>query len=144
MMQGIFHRSFVEIHTGAAKLLDQPIMAVFRGEGGEIERRPNKPAVVYTSFGKEDEEQETLQETWQETWQVLLDDTRQEIDLEMNIADMLMLWRGEKDNPYGVAALTGTLAIALKALGKADNETSAQNLAEKMWHGRNKNALPLG
>ena len=44
MLQGIFHRGFMETHQGAALLLDQPRMAVFRGEGGEIERRRERPA----------------------------------------------------------------------------------------------------
>ena len=39
VMQGIFHRGFMDIHSGAAQLMGMPNMAVFRGEGGEIERR---------------------------------------------------------------------------------------------------------
>ena len=40
MLQAVFHPGYMEIHQKAAALLGQPHMAVFRGEGGEIERRP--------------------------------------------------------------------------------------------------------
>src|SRR5262245_36454512 len=45
-LQGIFHPGYMAIHQKAALLLNQPHMAVFRGEGGEGERRPNKPCEV--------------------------------------------------------------------------------------------------
>ena len=48
LLQGIFHRGYMETHQKAAELLGQPHMAVFRGEGGEIECRPNKRFEVRT------------------------------------------------------------------------------------------------
>ncbi len=48
MLQAVFHPGYMNIHQGAALLLGQPHMAVFRGEGGEIEMRPNKPCEVLT------------------------------------------------------------------------------------------------
>ncbi len=48
LLQGVFHPGFNVIHQGAAALLGQPHMAVFRGEGGEIERRASKPAEVFS------------------------------------------------------------------------------------------------
>ncbi len=133
MMQGIFHRGFVEIHTGAAMILKQEKMAVFRGEGGEIEFRPNKPNVVYSTFSDEKEEKES--------WNALLPNPQQEVDEDMNIADMSDLWSGKKDNEYGKAATIGTLAIALKALGKSENKDEAIELATKMWEGRDKSSF---
>ena len=134
MMQGIFHRGFMEIHTGAAILLDQPFMAVFRGEGGEIERRPNKPTLVHSTKGNN--------EFSKETWPVLLGDGFQPIDEEMNVDNMITLWRGESENEYGHAATIGTLAIALKTMGRAHDISAAQALANDMWQNRNKDFLP--
>jgi anthranilate phosphoribosyltransferase len=46
VLQGIFHPGFNFVHQKAAALIGQPHLAVFRGEGGEIERRPQKPINV--------------------------------------------------------------------------------------------------
>ncbi|MCF6303091.1 MAG: glycosyl transferase family protein, partial [Devosiaceae bacterium] len=134
MMQGIFHRGFMDIHAGAAMLLGQERMAVFRGEGGEIERRPNKPTLVYSTFGHS--------EPVQEKWPVLVKDPRQAPDEEMNVAGLLDLWHARSTDEYATASVTGTLAIALKTMGEAHDIQSAQTLAEKIWVGRNASALP--
>ncbi len=135
MMQGIFHRGFADIHIEAARTLNQPCMVVFRGEGGEIERRPNKPCLVHTTIGKE--------KAISENWPVLLSDTRQEIDKELKIENMLALWRGEIENPYGKAAIIGTLAIAIKALKMAENKEAAERIAQDYWQNRDKKLLPF-
>jgi anthranilate phosphoribosyltransferase len=135
MMQGIFHRGFMDIHAGAARLLNQPHMAVFRGEGGEIERRPNKPTVVMSTTGSNEPETET--------WPALLPDPHQAADLEMDVSSLIALWRGESDSAYATASVTGTLAIALKTMGKARDVAAAQALAEQLWVARDKTMLPL-
>ena len=53
VMQGIFHPGYNAIHQGAAQLLGYARMAVFRGEGGEIERRPTKPLDVWNVIAGE-------------------------------------------------------------------------------------------
>ncbi|RMF41460.1 MAG: glycosyl transferase family protein [Alphaproteobacteria bacterium] len=134
MMQGIFHRGFMDIHAGAGRLLGQPHMAVFRGEGGEIERRPNKPTVVWTTHGAAEPEIET--------WPAILADPHQPADSAMDPADLVAVWRGERTSAYGEAAVTGTLAVALKLLGRADTIPAAQALAERMWADRDRDGLP--
>ena len=135
MMQGIFHRGFMDIHAGAARILGQPRMAVFRGEGGEIERRPNKPTVVWSTFGDTD--------PVVETWPALLADPHQEADRDMRIDDMIAVWRGTADNPYAEASVTGTIAITLRTMGKAENIEDAQAQAQQLWSGRDRGFLPL-
>ncbi len=133
MMQGIFHRGFMDIHAGAAILLNQPHMAVFRGEGGEIERRPNKPTVVWTTHG--------AATPVEETWPALLPDPHQPADEAMNVADLAALWRGELKHAYGLASVTGTIAVALKTMGKAPTMDAAQILAESIWSARDPQRL---
>ncbi len=130
MMQGIFHRGFMDVHAGAAQLLDQSHMAVFRGEGGEIERRPNKPTVVWTTHGKD--------EPGVETWNALVDDPHQPADTVMDTSELATMWSGESQNTYGEAAITGSMAICLKTMGKADSTESAQALAQSIWDARDK------
>src|SRR5208337_1125524 len=132
MLQGIFHPGYMEIHQKAALLLGQPHMAVFRGEGGEIERRPNKPCEVRTVHGAAAAE---------ERWPALLPEPRQPAEYEMDLGRLLALWRGDATDEYGEAAIWGTLAIALKALGRADSQEDAQILAQNQWADRDRTSL---
>ncbi len=132
MLQAVFHPGYMEIHQKAAALLGQPHMAVFRGEGGEIERRPNKPCEVLTVH-------EGV--TAEERWPALLPEPRQGAEEEMDLGRLAALWRGEITDEYGEAAISGTLAIALKALGHAASQEDAQIVAENMWAQRDRASL---
>lgn len=135
MMQGIFHRGFMDIHAGAARLLHQPAMSVFRGEGGEIERRPNKPTQVWTTHG--------IDGPHVETWPALIGDAHQPADETLDIGRILRVWRGDRADPYALAAIRGTLAIALHTMGKTDGIAAAETLAARMWEGRDRGLLPM-
>nr|AFI78404.1 glycosyltransferase [uncultured bacterium ws101A12] len=134
MMQGIFHRGFMDIHAGAARLLEQPRMAVFRGEGGEIERRPNKPTQVWTTLG--------AAEPLVETWPAILPEPHQEADLEMDPDNLLRVWHGQSEDAYAVASVLGTLAVTLKTMGRADSMEAAEALAADIWADRDRGLLP--
>ena len=135
MMQGIFHRGFMDIHSGAARILNQPRMAVFRGEGGEIERRPNKPTIVWSTEGDT--------EPLVETWPALLSDAHQATDQEMDISNLIAVWRGDEENAYATASITGTLAITLKTMGRVKTIEAAEEQAQEIWAARDKAYLPL-
>jgi len=132
LLQGIFHPNYMSIHQGAAQLLGQPRMAVFRGEGGEIERRPNKPCQVLSiddgSLGDLN-------------WPPMLSSSQQPRDEVMDISRLVGFWRGEAADDYATAAVTGTLAIALHTLGRAADIDTAQALAETLWAGRDRDRL---
>jgi len=133
LLQGIFHPNYMSIHQGAAQLLGQPRMAVFRGEGGEIERRPNKPCQVLSidgggSLGDLD-------------WPPMLSSSQQPRDEVMDISRLVGFWRGEVEDDYATAAVTGTLAIALHILGRAADPGAAQALAETLWAARDRDRL---
>ena len=134
MMQGIFHRGFMDIHAGAGLLLDQPVTTVFRGEGGEIERRPNKPTVAWTAANGE---------IMNEEWPALLPNGHAAADEEMDIQNLIAIWRGDESSEYAATSVIGTLAIALKSMGQADTAEVAQEMAEKMWSNRDKGSLPV-
>lgn len=132
MLQGVFHPAYMQMHRGAGILLGQPHIAVFRGEGGEIERRPSKPCEVLTAHdGQQNEER----------WAPLLADPRLTPDEEMDLARLSAMWRGEIEDDYAEAAITGTLAIALKALGAEVEMSAAQTRAEGLWRARDRSRL---
>ncbi|SMH43984.1 glycosyl transferase family protein [Maritimibacter sp. HL-12] len=135
VMQGIFHRGFMDIHSGAAQLLGFENAAVFRGDGGEIERRPNKPVPVWTTHGSD--------ELNVEEWPATLDDGHAPPDTEMNLDRLMMVWRGEDDDAYAIEAICGTMAIALKTAGRAATMDEADALARQIWIDRDMTKLPV-
>ena len=134
MIQGIFHPSYMAIHQGAALALGEQRLAVFRGEGGEVERRPNKPCEVRTVRSGE---------TAVERWPPLLPEPRKAPDEAMRIGDLVAVWRGERADAYAEATITGTLAIALKALGRAETLEEAEALGARLWRERDRTRLAL-
>jgi anthranilate phosphoribosyltransferase len=132
VLQGIFHPGYNTIHQGAAQLLGYEHMAVFRGEGGEIERRPSKPLDVWSVNNGE---------MTTEAWPALLPEPQQPKDDEMEIGRLVEVWRGDESDLYATAAITGTLALALHLLGRADDPADAQTKAEALWAGRNREKL---
>lgn len=131
IFHGIFHPAYRNIHQVAAVLLDYGNLAVFKGEAGETERRPDAVnAVLRVRNG----------EMFTEEWPALLDG-RQEKESELDVQVLRDLWHGTLDHPYGVAAITGTAAMALHLAGRADTPAAAQALAESFWQARDRNAL---
>jgi anthranilate phosphoribosyltransferase len=108
-------------------------MAVFKGEGGEIEFRPTKPVEVQALHDGV---------TSDEAWPALLPDTTAEKDETLDLKRLGAVWRAEAEDVYGEAALIGTTAIALKLLGRAADPAQAMALARRLWNERNRKALP--
>ena len=134
VMVGIFHRGFMDIHAGAAQKLGEESFAVFRGDGGEVERRPNKPTQGWNTHGTEGLEVET--------WPAMLGDGHAPHDEEMDITRLGRVWAGDDQDEYGIGAITGTMAIALRTMGKADTQEAAQAMADEIWQNRNRARIP--
>ena len=131
LLQGVFHPAYMRLHRDAAVRLGQPALAVFRGEGGEIERRPSKPCEVMLAFDGAQAE---------ERWPAMMDEPRQGADEDMDIRHLGAVWRGEHDNDYAQAAVVGTLAIALRCLGF--DMGAAEAKAQALWRQRDRSRLP--
>jgi anthranilate phosphoribosyltransferase len=131
-LQGIFHPGYMEIHRDAAKLLGERQVVVFRGDGGESERRPHKPCDVWSVHNG-------VASTG--LWPPCVPEPRQVDDTVMDIAHLETLWCGEEENAYGEAAVLATLAVILRALGHASSREKAHAAAMDMWQARDKRAL---
>ena len=132
MLQGVFHPGYMRIHRYAGLILGQPRLAVFRGEGGEIERRPGKPCDVMMAIDEQ---------AIDERWLPMIDEPRQVPDDSMVLSRLLALWRGAIEDEYGEAAVVGTLAIALRTLGTAGNAADAGAKAKALWNARERTRL---
>jgi len=131
-IQTVFHPNYRDIHRDTARLLGQKHMAVFKGEGGEAERRPQKPVLVQMLHDGDYSEEE---------WPVLLDLDGDAIDKEMDLDRLGAVWRGEIEDAYATAAVIGTTAIALRLMGRGEDSDEATQIARDMWNGRNRERL---
>jgi anthranilate phosphoribosyltransferase len=131
-LQAVFHPAYMRLHREAELLLGQPSLAVFRGEGGEVERRPNKPCDVWMLKDGE---------RFEESWPALMPEPRQGADESMDLSRLAALWRGEITDEYGEAAVVGTAAIALRALGAAAGVAEAEAKARALWSARDRARL---
>ncbi len=131
MMQGIFHPGYRPTHQMAAQLLEQPHMAVIKGEGGEIERNPDQPVLIQSVHNGELTEQE---------WPEMFDKRHIRSD-DLNVSHLKQLWDGTLDDEYGEATVIGTAAIALFMMGRATDRETAEAMAREMWGARNKARL---
>ena len=129
-IQGIFHPPYSDTHQKAAVLLGQNHLSVLKGEGGEIERNPDNKTLVKSVHNGEMSEEE---------WPAMFTGPRHLKDEEMNLQRMLKIWNGSDDDEYAVASITGTVAVALKLMSKADSIEEAEAQAKTMWNKRNPN-----
>jgi hypothetical protein len=51
----------------------------------------------------------------------------------MDLRCLKLVWQGGETPSYTIAAIIGTLAIALKFYGKAQIQSKAYNIANKIW-----------
>jgi anthranilate phosphoribosyltransferase len=126
VMQGIFHPGYRPVHQEAALLLNQPHLAVIKGEGGEIERNPDLECLVQSVHNDELSD---------EVWPPLFKKRHVKEDV-LEPQRLSAVWRGDIEDEFAVGAITGTAAIALKLMKKANNINEAQEMAEQMWKNR--------
>ncbi|MBF0560539.1 MAG: glycosyl transferase family protein [Alphaproteobacteria bacterium] len=128
----VIHPPYRAIHRDAARLLGQPRMVVFKGDGGEAERRPVKPLDVASLFDGA---------TGEEEWPVLLPESVQPKDQDMNLERLTAVWRDDGGDPFAARTITGTLAVALRLLGQCRDIAESQAVADDLWAGRNRERI---
>lgn len=127
MMQGVFHPNYAETHQLAAKLLGQPNVLAIKGEGGEIERIPERAVKLY---GYSDNK------LWQEEWPSLLPPDKYVPEEFPDWDHYCNIWNGTDEDIYSKHAITGTIAVVLRALGEQGDVNLIQDKAEKLWNKR--------
>lgn len=125
-IMGIFHPGYDDTHQQAGMLLGEQNLAVFKGEGGEAERNPDSACKVKLILNGTAQEEE---------WPALFG-SRHMKDDAMDVSRIGKVWRGEIGDEYGQAAVIGTAAIALRALGRAHSIAEAEMLAQQLWQTR--------
>jgi anthranilate phosphoribosyltransferase len=130
-MQSIFHPAYADSHQQAAALLGQKNAVVFKGEAGEVERKPEGLCKVKTIRNGE---------LGEESWPKMLEG-RQEWQSNLSADTLRRAWCGESVPEYGQLAIWGTMAIALQMRAPFLDQSSALSLAKDIWQQRNQNRL---
>ena len=131
-INSVSHPPYALVHQEAARLLGDTRMAVFKGEGGEAERRPEKSCEVLSLV---DGQPVT------EDWPALISGTRaHEESLDLN--RLKALWSGSESCEIASAVISGTISIALRAMGRAASIDEAEGMALAMWRDRTKSKVP--
>lgn len=127
---GVAHPHYRDLQRDTASLLAQPHAAVFKGEGGAAERRPEKPCLVqFVECGAAHE---------MEFPALLATASRDEAPLDPR--RIAAAWDGSDDDPLARASIVGTTAIALRLLQRADSPAAADALAARWWRARHEDA----
>ena len=125
-VQGVFHPSYRSLQANAAEILGQSDLSIIKGGGGEFERHPSKEITIY---GLRDGNHIA------EKAPALGTPTRR-LHEAGTTPDLAALWQGGVTDPFAVATITGTAALALWTLKAASTFESAQTIAETLWDKR--------
>ena len=131
-VNSVSHPPYAPVHQVASRMLGERRMAVFKGEGGEVERRPEKSCEVLMLVDGQPVSEE---------WPPLLATPRPHEE-ELDLTRLRALWCGEVVDEPAVAAIAGTAAIALRAMGRAKSVDEAEGMALAMWRDRIKSKVP--
>lgn len=128
-LQSVFHPAYLEIHQQAAQLLGHHHSLVMKGEGGELEFRPDADNRLYILRNNQ-----PVIERWLRT-----QGKRQpDLPIETINADALKaVWAGRHSDAYGLNAVIGTAAMVLFGSGLAGSEPEARQIAQDYWDQRN-------
>ncbi len=125
-VQGIFHPPYSSLQQEAAALLGEYRTAVFKGDSGEVERKPDADCLVKSTHNSEFSE-----EKWPRHFK-----ERQAYEETLSVDVLKSTWRGETSHTYGEQAVILTTAVNLKLLEKADTQEQALELARQLWNER--------
>jgi anthranilate phosphoribosyltransferase len=129
-LQSVFHPAYLQLHLGAARLLDDQHLLLLKGEGGELEIRPDaRTTLAGLRHG--------------EPVNAVLDAAlpRQPSPNSVSIDPLLSLWRGDSDDPYGRNAVIGTVAAILWGLERVDSLQQGHHAASALWEARERTRL---
>jgi anthranilate phosphoribosyltransferase len=124
---GVFHPNYASMHTQAAVQNSQHNLLVCKGEGGEFERMPERPVQLNGCNNGN---------VWEEEWKPLLKPGTTLREQRLNLNHYRAVWEGEAEDTYGEAAVIGTLAMVIKALGLEASEQKSHHLATLWWQER--------
>ncbi|CAA7626245.1 glycosyl transferase family protein [Magnetospirillum sp. UT-4] len=125
-VNAVTHPPYMPVHQEGARLMGEQAMAVFKGDGGEVERRPEKSCeVCFLEGGKPGSEE----------WPAIVAGVRDKED-SLDLARLKRLWSGEDADETAAAVIAGTIAIVLRYSGRAKSVAEAEGAGQVLWRDR--------
>ncbi len=122
-INGVTHPPYLPVHQEGSRLLGEKHAAAFKGDGGEVERRPEKPCEVWALVNGEPVREE---------WPALVAGAREKEE-HLDLALLKALWTGEARDDFADAAIAGTMALVLRYSGRAGSQDEAERLGRRLW-----------
>lgn len=126
-VQGVFHPPYRELQQDTGAALGENRLFVLKGGGGEFERNPSKPILLYGLAEGE---------VYEETVEPIYGEPRKLSDGSSKPEDLEKLWNGSLSDTFLEATVIGTAALALAAAGIETNIQSAEARAAILWSKR--------
>ena len=126
-VRGVFHPPYRELQQDTGAELGEPRLMVLKGGGGEFERNPAKPILLY---GLENGN------CYEQTIDPLLDENRRLAAPTAAQGDLARLWSGRLDDEFARATILGTAALALVAAVIAPDVAAGEARAAALWSER--------
>jgi anthranilate phosphoribosyltransferase len=123
-VDGVFHPPYIDVHLGVAERMDRRRLLVLKGGGGEAERVPLKPATASIwdrDTGRHDLALPAVQ------------GLRPHPPASDTAASFASVWSGETAPETPLATIRATIALALLAMGRADDADRAMQDAASIW-----------
>lgn len=123
-VDGVFHPPYIDVHLGVAERMARPRLLVLKGGGGEAERVPLKPTTASLWVGGTGRQELRLP---------AVEDLRPHPAANDTAEAFAAVWGGESAPPTPLATIQATIALALQAMGRADNAVQAMADAGSIW-----------
>lgn len=123
-VDGVFHPPYIDVHLGVAERMGRRRLLVLKGGGGEAERVPLKPAAAAV-WDREAGRQELALPA--------VEGLRPHPPAADTPAGLAKVWSGEATPETPLATIRATIALALLAMGRADDPASAMGDAATIW-----------
>ncbi len=127
-VDGVFHPAYAPMHQKTSAILGVQNSLTIRGDGGEAEMRPDADCEIRWIKNKQLSEQ-----LWPRIYA-----KREVKDSELEVEQLIQLWRGDIEHIYGRGAVISTLAATLVLLGICGDQPGSLEKANQMWQARDK------
>jgi len=129
-LQSVFHPAYLEIHQQAALLLNHQHSLVLKGEGGEIDFRPDAENRLFLL---------NRGACSVEKWHRTQPERQPSLELSQLSSDYLKaVWAGAVEDDYVLNAILGTASMVLFASNFVSTEQEAWSKARDYWNHRDK------
>jgi anthranilate phosphoribosyltransferase len=123
-VDGVFHPPYIDVHLGVAERMDRRRLLVLKGGGGEAERVPLKPATA-TVWDRDTGRRELALPA--------VEGLRPHPPANDTAEAFAAVWSGETAPETPLATIRATIALALLAMGRADDPSHAMEDAASIW-----------